>query len=225
MCGPYPSACTHAALTQRHDLCRGCIHSLRASLERRRAQSNPLPYQTHAVSAGRAALARSPAARQGMARPGLMKVIPIPLGKRGTGMNGRPARAARLSGCRSVSSSCVSSSRRAAFRYSFSSSGTMDGTFSRYLRRGQGQGQDRGQGGHRVTAAAIVLGEASHRCRRRRGAWRRMRWCPQAACGARAAARLRHAWAHLPSSWALFRISGTEVGLPDPISSRLAAAG
>ena len=42
-------------------------------------------------------------------------------------------RRAHLSGCRSVSSSCVSSSRRAALRYSFSSSGTMDGTFSRYL--------------------------------------------------------------------------------------------
>ena len=40
---------------------------------------------------------------------------------------------AHFSGLRSLSSSWVSSSRLAAFRYSFSSSGTIAGTFSRYL--------------------------------------------------------------------------------------------
>ena len=45
-----------------------------------------------------------------------------------------PRSSAHLSGCRSLSSSWVSSRRLAAMRYSFSSSGTMLGTFSRYLR-------------------------------------------------------------------------------------------
>ena len=44
---------------------------------------------------------------------------------------------AYLSGCRSLSSDCVSSRRLAALRYSFSSSGTIDGTFSRYLQQQQ----------------------------------------------------------------------------------------
>ena len=39
----------------------------------------------------------------------------------------------RRSGARSVSSSCVAVRRCAALRYSFSSSGTIAGTFSRYL--------------------------------------------------------------------------------------------
>ena len=41
----------------------------------------------------------------------------------------------RRSGARSVSSSCVAVRRCAALRYSFSSSGTIAGTFSRYLPR------------------------------------------------------------------------------------------
>ena len=43
----------------------------------------------------------------------------------------RPLRALSFSGCRSCSSTCVSSRRRLALRYSFSSTGTMVGTFSR----------------------------------------------------------------------------------------------